>query len=1267
MAFYNEIYIVIIYLIVIMPTNEKKFIEAKNLNSDFFFVVFDTGLYVYDNNLAYCKFHSDFSEQINDFDNIIILKHIYEENIFIFCLIKDKLFIYDDNKSKLFKFEMTSLIDIKLLEYKYYSIIPYNKNSNLNLVIYTIEKEIICRKKNCREYTYRYYNYYINFNIKFENDNLSLISLKNSFYEVYPVLFNEKNLCYFFDSFSTIKCIYYQDKYYDNLDYNIIESKFYNSYYYFSYYEYLIFEYCPKHSWEIDLFETYDIVSSKSKSENYLVCSLYIINYYEIYNYYKKIKFNITECILCEPSDTFDDCPIIENSYYEGCSNIETYYFTENDRFVLVCEIYNAFILSIIDDSQFKVIDTKIIYINCTDDVSYKGKFSIFYNMSTDDYNIITDYNFTLNSKCSFYKSEIQNQVNNISMIEIDKDSRNKTKINLDDRHSTLDIISDINYESNKLIENNETNVIEDSNNEMLNTKDLIFDTNIMDSSDTLFNKFDSEGGKSITNLLKEVKTTYVNVTQILTDTINTGNKNINFNSINETSISTNSKYETTNIFSHDKINKTNANILSSINEIAYNTHNLTSKILKINNTSYIKEEPTTKIIEEVIHIEKETTKKTKEEIIDNIVNLMSDKQIGVNYEIKGEDFTIIIKPTNSPPLPNTTHVDFNECEKIIRKEYNISNTSIITFFQMEINNEDKNALYNQIKYATYDDKLQELDLSLCKDVQTQIHYTLKDNINLDLSTVSNFKKMGVDVLNIKDDFFTNLCYAYSSSDNDMILEDRIKYIFQNYSLCEEGCTYNNINIDQNTVSCNCKIKGNISLVTTPLTFGSAKETSIFDSNIGVSKCYSLVFTFKNKSGNFGFIFFCILFLLYVIFFIIQIKKGIKPVSNFLYNEMIAFGYLNKDDKKFFENKNLTKNKNEISSIIGMKNLKFELKENNNNINNIDACSNKKKKIKKRKSKKKKKIIKNKNNNLQIKNIDTVIEDKKMKSSIQEFNIPKPKIKKTIKEKSIVNEDNNFGIIKLKINSNKKYFPLDSNQSLHNYTFEEAIKYDRRNIFRIFYIYLLSKQIIFRTFLQKSPVELFPIRFTLFIFMLSCDLALNALFYFNDNISKKYQYASSLFLFTFNNNITIIIYSTLVSYILITLLNKLGNSSKAIRNIFRSEEKKMKNKNYVYNEQIKKEIFKSIENILSKFKIKICVLFIIEIILFLFFWYFVTAFCQIYSNTQMSWLLDSFLSILSRLMIELIFAFLFAKLYQIAVGSNFDIIYKIVMCIYDFS
>ena len=186
--------------------------------------------------------------------------------------------------------------------------------------------------------------------------------------------------------------------------------------------------------------------------------------------------------------------------------------------------------------------------------------------------------------------------------------------------------------------------------------------------------------------------------------------------------------------------------------------------------------------------------------------------------------------------------------------------------------------------------------------------------------------------------------------------------------------------------------------------------------------------------------------------------------------------------------------------------------------------------------------------------------------------------------------------------------------------------------------------------------------------MLSCDLALNALFYFNDNISKKYHYAKNLFLFTFSNNITIIIYSTLLSYFLITLLSKLSNSSNAIRNVFTSVEQKIKfNKKFKINEKIKKDVFSKVENILRRFKVKIIILFIIETILILFFAYFVTAFCHVYSSTQTSWLLDSFLSILSRLIIELIFAFLYGKLYQVSVGSNFKTLYKIVMFIYDFS
>ena len=102
-------------------------------------------------------------------------------------------------------------------------------------------------------------------------------------------------------------------------------------------------------------------------------------------------------------------------------------------------------------------------------------------------------------------------------------------------------------------------------------------------------------------------------------------------------------------------------------------------------------------------------------------------------------------------------------------------------------------------------------------------------------------------------------------------LGDRIKYLYQNYSLCEIGCTYNNIDIENMNIACNCKIQGNdnsSSLNTTPLIFEQSKEFGFFDSNIGVIKCYNLVFSFNNKSNNIGFIIFSILFFLYLIFVI---------------------------------------------------------------------------------------------------------------------------------------------------------------------------------------------------------------------------------------------------------------------------------------------------------------------------------------------------------------------------------------------------------------
>ena len=128
------------------------------------------------------------------------------------------------------------------------------------------------------------------------------------------------------------------------------------------------------------------------------------------------------------------------------------------------------------------------------------------------------------------------------------------------------------------------------------------------------------------------------------------------------------------------------------------------------------------------------------------------------------------------------------------------------------------------------------------------------------------------------------------------------------------------------------------------------------------------------------------------------------------------------------------------------------------------------------------------------------------------------------------------------------------------------------------------------------------------------------------------------------------------------------NIKNALFDFFIKEEEKMrKNKKYKVDEKRKKDIFKEIEKIFRRLKIKIAVLIIIQITLMMFFWYYITAFCHVYKSTQRSWLWDSFLSIISRMVIEFLFAMLFAKLYLISIQSNIYTIYRIVMFIYDFS
>ena len=199
-------------------------------------------------------------------------------------------------------------------------------------------------------------------------------------------------------------------------------------------------------------------------------------------------------------------------------------------------------------------------------------------------------------------------------------------------------------------------------------------------------------------------------------------------------------------------------------------------------------------------------------------------------------------------------------------------------------------------------------------------------------------------------------------------------------------------------------------------------------------------------------------------------------------------------------------------------------------------------------------------------------------------------------------------------------------------------------------------------------MELKPLRICIFIFNFSCDLALNALFYFSDNISDKYHYTGKhKLLFTLINNITISLASVIVSFILLTFFQALTQSTNKIGKLFEEQDNLLKSdKKYKVNQDTIFKIKDEIVKITKCLKIKIIFFFIFELIVLLFFFYYATAFCHVYESTQISWLLDNISSYLISLIISFVISLIGAILYKISIKCKIKILYRIVIFVYYF-
>ena len=198
-------------------------------------------------------------------------------------------------------------------------------------------------------------------------------------------------------------------------------------------------------------------------------------------------------------------------------------------------------------------------------------------------------------------------------------------------------------------------------------------------------------------------------------------------------------------------------------------------------------------------------------------------------------------------------------------------------------------------------------------------------------------------------------------------------------------------------------------------------------------------------------------------------------------------------------------------------------------------------------------------------------------------------------------------------NKTKKEEEL-SDFELNELEYWEAVKLDKRTFIQIYFSKLKREHLILFTFFVCDDLNLLYIKYAKFMFLISTDMAMNVIFFSDDSMHKLYLNYGK---YDFVQQIPKMVYSTIISQILDVFLCFLTMTDRHIYEL-----KKLRNITLRTF-----EIFRYI-------RIKLIIFFIFTFILFLSYWYAVSAFCAVYANTQITFIKDS------------IFSFLLSALYQ---------------------
>ena len=567
----------------------------------------------------------------------------------------------------------------------------------------------------------------------------------------------------------------------------------------------------------------------------------------------------------------------------------------------------------------------------------------------------------------------------------------------------------------------------------------------------------------------------------------------------------------------------------------------------------------------------------------------------GSSVIVKGQHANFQITTTKREVLDRYNNdlsgLDLTQCENILKEIYNIDQDAelIIVKFIMDDG--------QTLKYDIYNPYTREkLNLTYCENTTTDVyvHYVMDEKTE---QIYNNLKEQGYDPLDLFDKFYREICTPYTSENGtDVLLDDREEFIYTslvNATVCPIGCNYSEFYVKKKYIKCECdtNTSGIEELDLDHLSaenIGNSFLTTLQATNWKVMRCYNLVFNLKIFVHNYGSILIFILFIIYVLFIIYFCFKEINPlkvkVSKIIFDETEEL-----KEKETLSIKYKTKSEPKVKEKIKYKKTHYPPKKAKSRFAKSEYNSTYEKNVVKTEEKKlvdlKRKALKNSTKKTElidgtsrknIKNIDHLIDKEK----------------------------------KVKFNDKKIKMKNMDNFELNNLDFYDACELDKRTCCKTYLSILMREHFALITFVAWNDYNLFYIKIERFFILFCVDMTMSGLFFVHESMHKKYTQGENL---TFVQKLPQILFTLIAAHIIEVLLCYLSLTDTHVYQIKALPIKDKKNG-------------KKIMDILSLIQRKLTSFVIVTFILFLFFWYFISAFCAVYQNTQKIYLRDSMIS-----------------------------------------